>query len=80
MFHFHAILFVSLTDERPLKVISPPGGILADEMGLGKTVEVLACIMIHRRQDLTRMQPLPVPTANTEEVKPDELYLRKCKV
>lgn len=26
-----------------------PGGILADEMGLGKTVELLACILAHRK-------------------------------
>ncbi|CAL9111471.1 unnamed protein product [Musa textilis] len=28
------------------------GGILADEMGLGKTLELLACIMVHRRPSL----------------------------
>ena len=27
----------------------PLGGILADEMGLGKTVEVIACILCHRK-------------------------------
>ena len=36
---------------------SPPGGILADEMGLGKTVEVLACILINRRTNMTAVVP-----------------------
>ena len=36
------------------------GGILADEMGLGKTVEVLACMLLHRRQGLPLTEPLPV--------------------
>ena len=45
---------------RPCAVQSPPGGILADEMGLGKTVEVLACMLIHRRQTHTLVEPLPI--------------------
>lgn len=35
--------------EKPFEIPPSPGGILADEMGLGKTVEVLSCVMCHRR-------------------------------
>jgi hypothetical protein len=45
---------------RPGAMQSAPGGILADEMGLGKTVEVLACLLLHRRPDLPDVTPLPV--------------------
>lgn len=47
----------SLVLHKPCAVRSPPGGILADEMGLGKTVEVLACILINRRTDVTPVAP-----------------------
>ena len=50
----------SLTSVKPLSVKSPPGGILADEMGLGKTVEVLACMLCNRRENLPSVDPLPV--------------------
>ena len=30
-----------------------PGGILADEMGLGKTVEILCCILLNPRDDIS---------------------------
>ncbi|KAL9963008.1 hypothetical protein ACROYT_G032169 [Oculina patagonica] len=38
-----------LTKERFCLPSLPLGGILADEMGLGKTVEVIACILCHRK-------------------------------
>lgn len=38
-----------LTKERFCSPLLPLGGILADEMGLGKTVEVIACILCHRK-------------------------------
>lgn len=38
-----------LTKERFCLPLLPLGGILADEMGLGKTVEVIACILCHRK-------------------------------
>jgi len=47
----------SLVRHKPVAVKSPPGGILADEMGLGKTVEVLACILINRRMNMTPVIP-----------------------
>ena len=50
----------SLVREKPARIISPGGGILADEMGLGKTVEVLACVLLHPRDGLPKLEPLPV--------------------
>ena len=47
----------SIVRSKPVAVKSPPGGVLADEMGLGKTVEVLACILINRRTDVTPVVP-----------------------
>ncbi|XP_074286458.1 uncharacterized protein LOC141611745 [Silene latifolia] len=38
---------VSLYQDIPSSYVS--GGILADEMGLGKTVELLACVLAHRK-------------------------------
>lgn len=48
---FHSIIFLicRLTKERFCLPLLPLGGILADEMGLGKTVEVIACILCHRK-------------------------------
>ncbi|XP_042375333.1 E3 ubiquitin-protein ligase SHPRH-like [Zingiber officinale] len=37
---------------RPSSSTYVSGGILADEMGLGKTVELLACILAHRRPSM----------------------------
>jgi len=51
------VVVCSLVRSKPTAVKSPPGGILADEMGLGKTVEVLACILINRRLDVTPIAP-----------------------
>lgn len=42
-------LIYRLTKERFCSPLLPLGGILADEMGLGKTVEVIACILCHRK-------------------------------
>jgi hypothetical protein len=39
------------TGPMPLKARSHPGGILADEMGLGKTLEILALILINKREN-----------------------------
>jgi len=52
-----SVVVCSLVTTKPVIVKSPPGGILADEMGLGKTVEVLACILINRRMDVTPVIP-----------------------
>lgn len=46
-YNYYGWFFVS---NKPLEIVSCPGGILADEMGLGKTVEVLACILCHFRE------------------------------
>ena len=46
---FILILNCRLTKERFCLPLLPLGGILADEMGLGKTVEVIACILCHRK-------------------------------
>jgi len=52
-----SVVVCSLVTTKPVMVKFPPGGILADEMGLGKTVEVLACILINRRMDVTPVVP-----------------------
>jgi hypothetical protein len=41
--------YIGLVKDKPLAVMSAPGGILADEMGLGKTVEVLSCMLNNPR-------------------------------
>jgi len=48
---FDKFIFLTyrLTKERFCSPLLPLGGILADEMGLGKTVEVIACILCHRK-------------------------------
>ncbi|KAI8791402.1 E3 ubiquitin-protein ligase SHPRH [Biomphalaria glabrata] len=50
----------SLIKDRPKAISSLPGGILADEMGLGKTVEVLCCMLLNSKPNVSLPDPLPV--------------------
>lgn len=43
-------------EQMPEHLSSLPGGILADEMGLGKTVEILATILINRRESIPKYE------------------------
>jgi SNF2 family DNA or RNA helicase len=49
--YFHKYYGMFCTERMPVRVKSYSGGILADEMGLGKTLEVLALILINKREN-----------------------------
>lgn len=58
-----------LVKDKPLAVLSTPGGILADEMGLGKTVEVLSCMLCHPRTNVQKppyQDPINVQSQKTK--------------
>lgn len=60
----------NIEKEKPLVLNVSSGGILADEMGLGKTVEVLACILLNKKQcdmsPTTTDSTLKFPTISKE--------------